>query len=699
MAAEQVPKEVSAGFDQDEFSQEQEGADTTITEGLPTSSPDKSAPVSSEQASFSNASKALGALPQKASGSPSEKASNPSPYAKLAESTTSIAAPPTKTAQPPASRFVESAAITDAEPAAKLKEHKEAKPEALNDGEQEGDSWRLAAHHTASSSSSSSTGMSSAGEGSTAASGDCGGAEQQEAADATEVLPLQPTDPQDTVAVKELSLKPAKEGQTAINRLQTVQEIAAGSGCAEQQNAVETAASFPVQPIQQQDTTAVKDTPVEPTKEEQKAAANDYFTKTEPQLAAGNHPEQPTKPQGEAAASKHPKEFCTAADQAGAGTLPRQLTQEIAAAGDELSVQTTQKLPVPAHTSSSPSRYQEQQRRPHPRVLNRGSHSEGVWAPPSDIALPPCSFRNTRSILADPSALESGKSCEGSRPSLAPGASLRGPLQRPNQGRGRGMIQHHYNHWPPHGQSFDSWQPTHFPSPALSPPQSPSSVLSWGSFGTSLGSHFSSDFISQHRFERPSHRAINNSRRSEGVGTPLSHTALQSHSFSTARSTCADPIALDIGETCQGIRHSSAHGPSLRRPLQRPTEGRGMTRQLFKQMPPQEQSATSQQQSRPPSRALSSPQSPASVLTWGSFGTSLSTGLVSDDGTEYCAARGPSMGQVTTSPLASGPTAHRALKLHSVPSFCQGTRCLHCAVSPYLIIILSLGLQIACLAV
>ena len=353
--------------------------------------------------------------------------------------------------------------------------------------------------------------------------------------------------------------------------------------------------------------------------------------------------------------------------------MPRQLTQKVAAAGDESTLQTTQKLPAPTHASSSPSTYQEKQRRPHPRVPNRGSHSEGVRPPPSRIALPPRSFNNARSIFADPIALESGESCDGSRPSSAPGAPLHAPLHRPTQGRGRGMIEHRYDHSPPYGQSFDSWQPTHFPSPALSPLQSPNSVLTWGSFGTGLGSALSSGLVSGHRLARPWHRAINKFVQSEGVGIPLSHTPPQSRSFSLARSTCADPIALETGETCEGSRPSSAPGAPLHGPLQRPTQGRGMTTQLFKRLPPQEQSTTSWQQCRPPSPALSSPQSSTSVLTWGSFGTSLSTGLGSDYGTEYHVARGPSMGQVTNSSFTGFD--HSALKLPSVPSFCQGRHC------------------------
>ena len=256
VTTEQLPKEVSARFDQDDFSQEQEKADTTITEELPTTSPNKSAPIFSEQASDLNPRKAPGALPQHASGAPSEKASTPSPPAKPALSTTWVGRTPTKSVQPLTSRSLESDAVTDAEPAPKLKDNKEAET-VISGGEQEGDSWRLAAHHTASSSSSS-TGMSSTGEGSTAASGDCGDAEQQEAADAAETFSLQPTDPQDTVAVEELPLKPAKEEQSANNRplqpREIVQETAAGSGCAEQQEAAEAADTFPLQPIKQQGT-------------------------------------------------------------------------------------------------------------------------------------------------------------------------------------------------------------------------------------------------------------------------------------------------------------------------------------------------------------------------------------------------------------------------------------------------------------
>ena len=241
------------------------------------------------------------------------------------------------------------------EPAStKLKESKEAMPAAFSGGKHEGDSWRLAAHHTtSSSSSSSSTGMSSAGEGSTATSG---GADQQETADVAEVFPLQPSDPQDTVAVNKSSLKPPKEGQRAMNcpllPLEISKETAAGSACAEQQEAAEAADSSPLQPSQQQDTTAVQEPPLKPTNEAQTAAPNDHSTRTEPQLAAGYHPEQPTKPEGEAAASKHSKQLYTGAEQAGAGTLPQQLTHEVAAAGDESTLQATQSCPplhIPLH--------------------------------------------------------------------------------------------------------------------------------------------------------------------------------------------------------------------------------------------------------------------------------------------------------------------------------------------------------------
>ena len=74
--AENISKEVSGGFDQDLSSQECEEADNTSAEELPTSSPDKAAPVSSEQSSDAAASEAPGALPQKAFGSPSEMQSS-----------------------------------------------------------------------------------------------------------------------------------------------------------------------------------------------------------------------------------------------------------------------------------------------------------------------------------------------------------------------------------------------------------------------------------------------------------------------------------------------------------------------------------------------------------------------------------------------------------------------------------------------
>ena len=216
---QQVPKEVSAGLHQEDFSQEREEADHAPAEELPFSSSDKSAPVSSEQAPNPASNKTPVAPPHNASGSPSEKASTPSPPAKPALSTTWVGQTPTKSAHPLASRSPESAAITDAEPAPKLKENKEAKPDTLSGSEQETDSWRLAAHYRASSSSSSSsTEVSCAEEGSTAACGDCGGSEQQEAADAAETFSLQPTDPQDTVAVEELPLKSAKEEQSSNDR-------------------------------------------------------------------------------------------------------------------------------------------------------------------------------------------------------------------------------------------------------------------------------------------------------------------------------------------------------------------------------------------------------------------------------------------------------------------------------------------------
>ena len=69
--AENTPMKVSGGLDQVLSSQQYEEADHTPAEGLPTSSPDKAVPVSSEQSSDAAASKAPGAFPQKAFGSPS----------------------------------------------------------------------------------------------------------------------------------------------------------------------------------------------------------------------------------------------------------------------------------------------------------------------------------------------------------------------------------------------------------------------------------------------------------------------------------------------------------------------------------------------------------------------------------------------------------------------------------------------------
>lgn len=172
--AEQVPKHVSAVSDQDVLGRQHEGADTTPTEGLPIPCPDQAAPVSSELAAYPASSKAPNSLPQKASGSPYDKAPTSSPAAKPAESTTSTAAPPAKSVHllPPDSAM--SDAVTHAEPASELKENKDATTDTLCGGEQEGDSWRLAAHHRTSSRrrSSSSSDISSIDEGITAASGD-----------------------------------------------------------------------------------------------------------------------------------------------------------------------------------------------------------------------------------------------------------------------------------------------------------------------------------------------------------------------------------------------------------------------------------------------------------------------------------------------------------------------------------------------
>ena len=714
--AEQVPKHVSAGSDQEVLGQQHEGADTTPTQGLPIPCPDQAAPVSSELAARPASSKALDSLPQKASGSPSEKASTSPPAAKPAKSTTSTAAPPARSVHLLSPESSMSDAVTHAEPAPELKENKEAKTDTLSGGEQ-GDSWRLAAHYrTSSRRSSSSSDISSIDEGITAASGDgdgADGAERQEAAEPADNSPLQPTYQQDAVAVHESVVKLAKKEKAAAANHQPLQphktgaagnyckptkregepaaskhpkaapvlsEKAAGpttskavgalpqkaaekasiasprakhavsttwadatptkslhplgsgsaelnattdaqlakrpvyteakadtlnsreqegdswrlaalsvhsgstgiistaegsttvAGCAEQQEAAEAADSFVMQPAHQQDATAVRVSLVKLAKEEQKANNSPLQPREIVQeTAAGNYTEQPTKREGEAATSKHPQQLPTGADQAGANTLPWQVNQEVAAAGDESTLQATQELPAPAPTSSSPSTHQQQrqqQQRPQHRVPSRDLHSEGVRPPPVNIALPPRSFRSS---FADPTALERGFTAEGTWPSSAPGAPLHSPLHRPTQGSDRAMTWRDFKHSPPHERSLNSWRQPRLHSPAVLPPQSPTSVLEWGSFGTGLSSDFSSDSC----LARQQHRVINNVMQAEGVDTPLSHTAPQSHSFSTARSTCADPNALASGRIYEGPRHASAPGAPLPSPLHRPTQGRG----------------------------------------------------------------------------------------------------------------------------
>lgn len=65
--AEDTPKKVFEGFDQDVFSQQHEDAAHTSAEEVPTSLPDKAAPVSSEQPHPAS---------NKAFGSPSEMRSS-----------------------------------------------------------------------------------------------------------------------------------------------------------------------------------------------------------------------------------------------------------------------------------------------------------------------------------------------------------------------------------------------------------------------------------------------------------------------------------------------------------------------------------------------------------------------------------------------------------------------------------------------
>ena len=816
--AEQVPKHMSVGSDQEVLSQQHEGADTTPTQGLPIPCPDQAASVSSELAAHPASSKAPDSLPQKASGSPSEKASSSPPPAKPAESATSTAAPAAKSVMhllAPDSSM--SDAVTHAEPASELKENKEAKTDTLGGGEQEGDSGRLAVHYRASSRrNSSSSDISSIDEDITAASGDGDGAERQEAAEPADSAPLQPTYQLDAAAVRESFVKLAKKEKTAAANDQPLQshktgaagnyseqptkqegepaasqhlkaapissEQAAGfasskpagallqkasgapsekaytpspraqpavsttwvdatptksmhpfasastepnttkdaqlakrpvnteakadtlngreqegdswrlaalstrsssteitstaegsttvTGCAEQQEAAEAADSFLMQPAHQQDATAVHESLVKLATEEQKANSCPLQPREIIQeTAAGNYPEQPTKQEGEAATSKHPQQLPTGADQAGANTLSRQFNQEVAAAGDESTLQATQELPAPAPTSSSPSTHQQQQQqqqqhRPQHRVMSSVARSEGVQHPQSCETY---RLNASSSFRADPTALERGKTTAGTWPSFRPGAPPCGPLHRP-----RSMHRQQLKRAFPKEQSETTWQQTQ--SPASLAPQSPTSVLEWGSFGTGLSSGFGSDNCPA----RQQHRVINSVIQSEGVGTPLSHTALRSHGFSTARSTCADPTALDSGRTCEGSRPAYAPGAPLRSPLHRPTQGsgggRGMTRQHFTQAPSQQQSTTSRQQPRPYGPVMLPPPSLTSRLTWGSFGSSLSTGLGSDYGTECCPTMGPPyMGQVMNSPFKPdlGPP-HSALNLPCVPSFCQG---------------------------
>ena len=455
--------------------------------GLPSEKTDSPAP---EKASASSPLENTGgshAFPPGQSGfSPSRSASPNRPV----QSTPSGASPPAKSVDPTTSTPCKFDATTDAQPLPELKNKVRGlvEADALSDGEEEQDSWRLPARRSHPSSFSSSTDVASSHESRTAS-----GESQQEGEAVADHSGVQPANMEPEMAADESPLQPTQKvneaagskGDAAIGELpqQPTQEAAAAADESPLQTAQKLPGSTPAI------SSAASSGAVSGIKYSTRAAATSAAVHT--------------------GKSGCPSEAAQAADKSSSPTAvaPKQQVVRILTRPRRPPVFLDIKGNAGAPTPLPPAPPQAQQEasartaeRLHTAASLRSSSTSG------------CSQRK---MPADTSPSEVEKATNRSSPlSEAPS---RGPLQKPSRlTEYRGITPGLFRHAPPHQQQTASWQsyraeyrgittglfqrpphewhtasytahtpylPPDMQPYGLSSPRSPTSVLPWGSSG------------------------------------------------------------------------------------------------------------------------------------------------------------------------------------------------------------------------